>query len=180
MSRSKLWCLLFAVSMLSATGTAFGGAQTKPIRLVPEEGMDWSASPQPIAVSGELTVESEDPGNAEKANKLKQSMDAWTVKAFQKLKYSVDEGAPLEYHYTIDYIDWGSTGKQLMIGMGAGRAEGTVVLTMDGEEVGRFRYSAKVRIGGSAGKQIAPPLVLKLHKGERDQELHERRAKAKS
>ena len=52
------------------------------------------------------------------------------------------------------------------------------MLTKDGEEVGRFRYSAKVRIFGSAGKQIAPPLVLKLHKGERDEELHERRKKA--
>lgn len=177
MFRLKFWCLLLVVSMLFASGTAFGGARTKPIRLVPEEGMDWSGSPQPIAVSGELTAESED---AEKANKLKQSMDEWTVKAFEKLKYSVGDSAPLKYHYTIDYIDWGSTGKQLMIGMGAGRAEGTVVLTKDNKEVGRFRYSAKVRILGGAGKQIAPPLVLKLHNGERDQDLHERREKAKT
>ena len=173
--RSRLWV---AVAMLLVPAAVNAGARTKPIRLVPQGGLDWSASAQLIAVSGEVTVDFEDPKDAEKVAGLKESMDKWTMKAFQKLEYTVDEGAPLQYHYTIDYIDWGSTGTQLMIGAGAGRAEGTVVLTENGQEVGRYRYSAKVRIFGGAGKQIAPPLVLKLHKGERDEELHERRAKA--
>ncbi len=169
-------CLALALLLLPAM--ASGDARTKPIRLVPQDGLDWSASPQPIAVSGEVTIAFEDPKDSEKVTELKESMDEWTAKAFKKLKYTVDDGAPLQYRYTIDYIDWGSKGKQLMIGAGAGRAEGTVVLTTNGEKVGRYRYSAKVRIFGGAGKQIAPPLVLKLHKGERDEELHERRDKA--
>ena len=180
MARSRTLGICLALSILSGATVAHAGALTKPIRLVPQEGLDWSGDPQPVAVSGELTIEYDDADQAAKAGKLKESMDQWTTKAFKNLKYTVDDNAPLKYHYTIDYLDWGSTGKQLLIGAGAGRAEGTVVMTMDGEEVGRFRYSAKVRIFGGAGKQIAPPLVLKLHKGERDEELHERRAKAES
>ncbi len=176
MIRSSLKALLIATLLLTVASAAYADARTKPIRLVPET--DFSLTPQAVAVSSELTAEVEDPAKAEKATQLMASMDDWTLKAFKKLKYTVDEGAALKYHYTLDYIDFGSTGKQLLIGIGAGRAEGTIVLTQDGEEVGRFRYSAKVRIGGSAGKQIAPPLVLKLHKGERDEELHERREKA--
>ena len=176
MIRSNLKSLLIGTLLVTVASAAYAGARTKPIRLVPIQ--DWSLSPQPVAVSGELTVELEDPAEAEKVDQLMASIDEWTVKAFKKLKYTVDEEAPLRYHYTLDYIDFGSAGKQLLIGAGAGRAEGTIVLTKDGEEVGRFRYSAKVRIFGSAGKQIAPPLVLKLHKGERDEELHERREKA--
>jgi len=168
------WIAMVGVAgLLWASSPAAADMRTKSIRLVPDK--DWKPSPQPIALSGEVLAA--DPHSAD----LKDSMDKWFTEAFQKLGYQIDADAPVKLHYTIDYVDWGSRVRRLVVGFNNSGIGGTIVVKERGKEIGRFRYSSKLRggVGGGStsamGKEVAAPLALKLTNGERDQELHERK-----
>ena len=169
--RLKIIVLLAALLALVLTSSASADLRTKGIRLVPEKV--WEASPGPISISSEAKAEHE------KVPELIGHMDGWVAKGFTKLKYEVTDDASLEFHYTIDEFDPGSQAKRLALGFGGSAyVKGTVIIRQDGEEVGRYQYSAKPRGGLSAGslksmgKEVGPPLVLKITNGESDEELH--------
>jgi len=162
-----------ATLLLCSASPLAADLRTKSIRLVPDQ--DWRPSPQPVSVSSEVT--SDDPHAAE----LREAMDRWFAEGLRKLGYDVQEDAPVEVRYSIDYVDWGSRVRRLVVGFNDSGVGGTIVVTSKGKVVGRFRYSSKLRggIGGGStnamGKEVAAPLALKLHNGERDDVLHERK-----
>jgi hypothetical protein len=163
--------LLVAMAPASASG---GDLRTKSIRLVPEKA--WQAQPGPIVVRG--AAKDQDPKLAE----LMPLLDEWIRKAFTELGYSVEAKAPLTFDYTIEEFDYGQQWKRMVGGFwGAAYVRGTILVRRGNKEVGNYRFSTKPRGGVTAGslnsmaKEIGPPLVLKLTKGESDTELHERK-----
>lgn len=166
-----LLCLLLALPSAPVSG---GDLRTKSIRLVPEKA--WQAQPGPILVRG--TAKDQEPKLAE----LMPMLDEWIGKAFSELGYSVEAKAPLTFDYTIDEFDYGKQWKRMVGGFwGAAYVRGTIVLHRGAKEVGKYQFSTKPRGGITAGslnsmaKEIGPPLVLKLTKGETDTELHDRK-----
>lgn len=170
MRKTALLCLALGVVVATA---AAADMRTKTIRLVPDQ--DWKPTPQPLRITGEVFA------SDEHAAELKESMDKWLRTGFEKLGYEISSDAPLELHYTIDYVDWGSRVRRLVVGFNNSGIGGAVVFRLNGEQVGKFKFSSKLRggIGGGStnamGKEVGPPLALKLHNGERDEELHERK-----
>jgi hypothetical protein len=165
---SLMSCMLIATSV-------FADLRTKTIRLVPE--VNYEIKPQDVSVS--VTTKLTD----EKIPELVKFLNDYIVEAFGSLNYKVVDSAALKFNMTVDYVDFGNKTKRLLTGGlagGNGQIEGTIVLTMSGKEVGRFRFSSKLRGGITSGslkamgKEVGPPLVLKLNNGERDKELHER------
>lgn len=153
---------------LTLAPAAQADLRTRTIRLVPEQ--EWNASPAPIQIDLEVTADLAD------AEQFSTLMRDYVQQAFEKLDYTVNDSAPTVVRITIDEFDKGKWVKRYL--KGDGIVLGTIEVTSDGETVGRFRYSSKLR-GGIAGtsvkmmaKEVGPPLVLKLTNGERDESLH--------
>lgn len=168
----KLLLMLPLLALVLAS-PAPADLRTKTIRLVPDQ--DWTPTAQAIRITGEVFAT--DPH----AEELKESMDEWLRTGFERLGYEISSDAPLELHYTIDYVDWGSRVRRLAFGFNNSGMGGAVILRLNGEQVGKFKFSSKLRggLGGGStnamGKEVGPPLALKLHNGERDEELHDRK-----
>jgi len=164
---------LVPLLVLVLAGPAVAGLSTKTIRLVPDQ--DWTPTAQPIRITGEVFA------TGAHAADLKASMDKWLRTGFEELGYEISSDAPLELYYTIDYVDWGSRVRRLAFGFNNSGMGGAVIFRLNGEQVGKFKFSSKLRggVGGGStnamGKEVGPPLALKLHNGERDEELHERK-----
>ena len=161
--------IVFVATLASA---ARADMRTKTVRLVPEKA--WTATKGPLRVSHDTALT--DP----KAVEFGERMDDWMVKAFEHLKYQVAADAPLDVHIDIDRFDFGSQAKRLITGFGGkGLVVGTLVIKQGDQEVGRDRLSSHLSggfMGGSVdamAKEVGPPLVLKLDKGEVDDALHE-------
>ncbi|HEV8631565.1 MAG TPA: hypothetical protein VGV61_14705 [Thermoanaerobaculia bacterium] len=172
--RKREWTVLTSavVALLCVASAARADLRTKGIRLVPEKA--WTATKGPVRVTH--ATELADPQAVEFGN----LMDGWVRKACDRLHYPVADDAPVELHFTIDRFDAGSQAKRLITGFGGqGLVVGTLVVRRGGEEVGRYRFSSKLSGGFTGGsvdamaKEVGPPLVLKLTKGESDESLHE-------
>lgn len=161
-----LYPILVLGVILFGLASAQADMRTKPIRLVHE--VTWAAQPGPISISG---VNNSDHENAPE---FFESMSGWIVKGLEKLKYTVQEDAPLEFRWTLDIYDPGSAAKRMAIGFGTGTAhvQGTVTVLREGEVAGKYEYSARPKMTGGA-KQVGPILALKVHQGGKDEELHE-------
>lgn len=154
---------------LCVAGAALADIRTKPIRLVHE--VTWDAAPTTITVTGENLSDHE--ASAE----FFRYMNEWIVDAFGRLDYTVQDDADVHFHWTLDVYDPGSAAKRWTIGFGAGKSyvQGTVTIERAGEVVGRYTFSARpkgIKPKGLA-KEVGPILVLKIHQGGSDEELHE-------
>lgn len=160
--------LLALALVIGLATTAGADLRTKTIRLVPDR--DWSAEPTPIRLRVEVNVE------LEEAEKFAALMEDYLRQAFEKKGYEVSDSASVEVRVTLDEFDKGKWIKRYL--KGDGIVLGTLVVSEGGRELGRFRYSSRLR-GGIVGtsvkmmaKEVGPPLVLKLTNGERDEHLH--------
>jgi hypothetical protein len=172
--------IVFATCIIIAV-TVSADMRTKSIRLVPET--NFEITPQPVTVSIKSKVE------GEQVPELMAYLDEYIKIGFEKLEYPVQDNAKLNFELLVDYIDFGNSTKRLLTGGmigGKGHIEGTITLTSGKKKVGVFRFSSRIRGGITArslkamGKEIGPPLVLKLHSGDRDTDIHERpKVKAK-
>jgi hypothetical protein len=159
---------LIAVA-LAASAAEAKDLRTAMIRLVPET--DWKPQPQAVAVAVENRATHAD------AAEFATEFDKWLREAFPRLKYTLDDDAPTRVKVTIEEIDPGNAALRWTVGFGAGKSyiRGVVVVEEGGQEIGRLSFTARpkgVSMNGMA-KEVAPPLALKLHNGERDTELHE-------
>jgi len=161
--------------LLCLAATASADMRTKSINLVAETNFDLNA--QPVKVVIENNVQNE------RMPELVAGLEEFVPLGLEKLGYTVSDQAPLEFRMTIDYADFGSQVKRLLAGGlagGKGHIEGRVLLKRNGQTVGSFKYSSRLRGGFTQGseqamaKEVGPPLVLKLDGTERDTELHER------
>jgi len=165
--RLALATLLVLAALLGA-GRADADLRTKTVRLVPDQA--WQASPGKISLAVEVTAEGPE------AEQFGTSLGDWVQKAFEKLDYTVSDGAPVEVRFTVDTFDKGKWVKRYLKGDGV--VLGTITIRAGGKTVGSYRYSSRLR-GGFVGtsinmmaKEVGPPLVLKLTKGEQDEALH--------
>jgi hypothetical protein len=173
MSRHRWMVVMVGIALVATLGSAArADMRTKTVRLVPEKA--WTASKGPLHVTHATALT--DP----KAVEFSERMDDWMVKAFEHLKYQVAAEAPVVVHIDIDRFDFGSQAKRLITGFGGkGLVVGTLVIKQGDQEVGRYRFSSHLSggfMGGSVdamAKEVGPPLVLKLDKGEVDDALHE-------
>lgn len=159
---------LLGLAGVLVAAAAHADFRTRTVRLVPDKA--WQAAPAEIEVSVEVRAEGPE------AEQFAASLEEYVQKAFEKLDYTVTEGAPLEVHFTVDTFDKGKWVKRYLKGDGV--VLGTITVRSGGGTVGSYRYSSKLR-GGLAGtsvnmmaKEVGPPLVLKLTNGEEDEALH--------
>jgi hypothetical protein len=139
------------------------------IRVVPET--DWKAAPQAVAI----VVENQ--ATHAEAGAFATEFDKWLREALPRLKYTVDDAAATRLRFTIDAIDPGNAALRFAVGFGAGKSyvHGMVTVEQAGKTVGKLAFTARPKgtTMNFMAKEVAPSLVLKLHNGERDTELHE-------
>lgn len=164
-------CTWIALILLLAAWTAVpadADFRTRTVRLVPSQA--WEPSPTAIRLSVEVTSDGE--GAEEFAAKMEESVRA----AFEKLDYTVRDDAAVAVDFTVDEFDKGKWIKRYL--KGDGIVLGTIRVSDDGRAMGEYRFSSRLR-GGFAGtsvkmmaKEVGPPVVLKLTRGEADEKLH--------
>jgi hypothetical protein len=158
-----------ALLFLLASAAGAKDLRTAMIRLVPET--DWQASPRPVAVTVETAA------RHEKASEFGAAFDKWVRWAFPELDYPLDDAAATRVRVTVEEIDLGNAALRWTIGFGAGKSyvRGRVLVEEGGATIGSFAFTARPKGVSPEGmaKEVAPAIVLKLHKGDRDAELHE-------
>ena len=161
--------VLAVVTLAGAGAAAAKDLRTAMIRVVPET--DWKATPQAVAIVVENRATHAD------AAEFTAEFDKWLREALPRLKYTVDDKAATRLRFTIDAIDPGSAALRFAVGFGAGKSylHGMVTVEQSSKVVGKLAFSARPKgtTMNFMAKEVAPSLVLKLHNGERDTELHE-------
>lgn len=162
---------LIAVILVLAAWTAVpadADFRTRTVRLVPSQA--WEPSPTAIRLSVQVTT------GGEGAEEFATNMEQYLQAAFEKLDYTVREDASVAVDFTVDEFDKGKWIKRYL--KGDGIVLGTIRISDGGQAVGEYRFSSRLR-GGFAGtsvkmmaKEVGPPVVLKLTRGEEDDKLH--------
>ena len=174
---SALGVVLGLIGLVGST--AAEDIRTRTIRVVPSQ--TWTAD-----TSGSITVA---PGVAnsdhETAAEFTHHMRDYMIEGLEHLDYTTREsGGDLTFHFTVDVYDPGKAWKRFAIGFGSGNGyvRGTLTIKKAGRTVGKYDYSARLRGRGtkSLAKEVGPTLVLQVHNGEADEELHEYKKKDKS
>jgi hypothetical protein len=162
--------------LATAASVAAKDLRTAFIRFVGES--DWKPTAgQPLAV--EVVSESAH----EAAPEFIKTFDATLREQLGLvLKYTLDDKAPTKLRIVVQEFDPGNAAMRFAVGFGTGKSYvgGSVKVLEKGKEVGSFLYSSRPSNPGAnlMAKQMAPGFALKLHKGERDPELHPMKAKA--
>jgi hypothetical protein len=160
---------LAVLALALAASAAAKDLRTAMIRLVPQA--DWKPSPGPVAVLVENHA------THEKAAEFTQAFDKWVRQAFPELHYPLDEQAPTRVHFAIEEFDPGKAALRWTVGFGAGKSyvRGSMSVEQGGRQVGTLAFTGRPRSISPDGmaRELAPAVVLKLHNGERDTELHE-------
>ena len=156
-------------------GTATSWAEdirTRTIRVVPSKA--WKADQNATITVLPGTNNSDHA----KSDLFTEHMQVWMMKALDKLEYkTAKEGGDITYSFTIDVYDPGNAALRFGVGFGVGKgyARGTLTIKKKGRVVGEYRFSARLRGAGTKGlaKEVGPALVLQVHNGDADTELHE-------
>jgi hypothetical protein len=158
-----------ALLALAAAVAEAKDLRTAMIRLVPEA--DWKPSPGPVAVAVENQA------THEKAAEFAQAFDKWVRQAFPELDHPLDDQASTRVRFVIEEFDPGKAALRWVVGFGAGKSyvRGVMTVEQGGKPVGELAFTGRPRSVSPDGmaRELAPAVVLKLHNGERDTELHE-------
>lgn len=163
---------LIAMLLLSATAASAEDIRTRTIHVVPSK--QWKATNAATITVLPGTNKSDHKKSAD----FTEFMQGWMVKALDKLEYkTADEGGAVTFEYTVDVYDPGNAALRFGVGFGVGKgyARGTLTIKKKGRVVGKYAYSARLRGASTKGlaKEVGPALMLQIHNGDVDTELHE-------
>jgi hypothetical protein len=173
-----LFVISLSLSLLLTTLTAEAGFKdklmklaTKTVRLVPVT--DWQQIPENVSLEIKMQNDAED------ADEFVKAFRKHADKALSELDVKLADNADIKLVFDLGEFSKGTQWKKLVGGVwGRGHIFGKLMILDKGQSVGEFDFSSKLRGGFTASsvsamaKEVAPPLIYKLLKGDRDSELH--------
>ena len=174
--RTLVPALVTLALLFTGTAAMAEDIRTRTLRLVPSKAWTLDKAATYTVAAGDAKADHET--TAEFTGHMRD----WIAETFGRLDYQTkDQGGDVTVRFSVDVFDPGKAWKRFAIGFGSGNGyvRGTVTLEKKGRVVGRYDYSARLRGGGtkSLAKEVGPTIVLQLHNGDADEELHEYKKK---